>query len=308
MRFSVLLLALVSSSYAGAQYYIYATTWDTIHAGTDSDIYIKIHGMKGSTAWYLMDLSLDDFTRGDTDFYNFYRNEDVGDIQCAELHTGGSDQLLVYKLQIGSTTCGWKTIYNKRGQWLSRDSSEGITQDKWCINDCALDLPIRTGSWYLARTDFDLSRAKIDVLSPRVLDSRTMDATNSPQDTETEYFASGTAYDTMTFSHNGGVYISGGITFSANSIKISGSSVVVDGSTSSQFQYSVPLQKSDTESSWFGCRAPAGKKVTCSAVLEKSQVRVPFTQTWQQGSCTWVVAGDFTKVWDSKLVQKIQEI
>jgi len=309
LRLTVLLLGLFSYVSANAYYYLYATTWDAGDAGTDSDIYIKIHGMKGETAWFLMDLSgTNDFTRGDTDYYGFWRNEDVGDIMCVTMHTGGSDALLLYKLRIRSTSSGWKDIYNKRGQWLSRDSSEGIMQDKWCLNDCALDLPIRAGYWQLARTDFDLSNAKIQQLSPTVLDSHTMDATTSPQDIETEYFASGTASDSMTFSKTGGVLVLGSTTFTSHPIEISNSAAVIDTSASFQFQHSVPFRRTEPQSSWFGCRAPAGKKVQCSAVMERSQVRVPYTQTWQRGGCTWVVAGDYTRIWDSKLEQKIVEV
>jgi len=307
-----LLLSLVPCSQAGANYYIYATTWDRTHAGTDSDIYIKIHGMKGSTSWYEMDLSgTDDFTRGDTDYYSFWRSEDVGDILCVELHTGGSDALLVYRVRIKSSTSGWKNIYNKRGQWLSRDSDEGIRQDKWCLNDCALDLPMTQSSWQLARTDFELTGVKVEELSPTVLDSHVMDGTNSSQDIETEYFASGTAVDSMTFSKTGGVMVSSAMTFTSHPVKAANSSAVVDDSSSFQFQHSVPFRRSEAQSSWYGCRAPAGKKVRCSAVMERRQVRVPYTQTWESKSragCTWVVAGDFTRVWDSDLEQKIEEI
>ena len=307
MKFSVFLAALFSTCSAGANYYMYATTWDTTHAGTDSDIYVRIHGMRGTTSWYLCDLSLDDFTRGDTDYYQFYRNEDVGDIMCVEFHTGGEDMLLIHRVQIGSYSSGWHYIYNKRGQWLSRDSSEGVTQDKWCENDCAHDLPIRLGYWSLARTDFNLGAATISPLSPTVVDTHTMDATTSPQDIETEYFASVTAHDSMTFSKTGGVLVSG-VSFAANPVEVANSAAVVDAATSLQFQYSVPLQRSNIKSSWFGCRAPAGKKVQCTAEMVKMQVRVPFTQTWQRGSCTWVVSGEFNRVWDSKLEQKIVEV
>jgi len=311
LRLTVFLLALFARVSASAYYYVYATTWDRTNAGTDSEIYIRIHGMKGETSWYEMDLSgVNDFTRGDTDYYGFWRNEDVGDIMCVTMHTGGSDAALIYKIRLRSTSSGWKDIYNKKGQWLSRDSDEGITQDKWCVNDCALDLPIRPGFWQLARTDFDLSSAKIAQLSPTVLDSHTMDATTSPQDIETEYFASGTASDSMTFSKTGGVRVLGSTTFTSHPISTSNSSAVVDDSVSFQFQHDRPFRRSEPQSSWFGCRAPAGKKVRCSAVLERSEVQVPFTQTWQSrtGSCTWAVAGQFVRVWDSDLEQKIVEV
>ena len=305
----LLLLSLVARSSAGAHYSMYATTWDRTHAGSDSDIYVKIHGTKGTTAWYECDLSgTDDFTRGDTDYYRFWRNEDVGDIQCVTFHTGGSDALLVYRVQIKSTSSGWKTIFNKRGQWLSRDSDEGIREDKWCVNDCMLDLPIRNNVWRLSKTDFDLTNAKVDKLAPTVLDSHTMDATNSTQDIETEYFASGSAVDSMTFSKTGGMQVVSSTIFNSHPVKTVNSDAVVDDSATYQFQHSVPLQRTDSASSWFGCRAPAGKKVTCSAVMDKSQVRVPYTQTWKRGSCTWVVSGEFSRVWDGKLEQQIVEV
>ena len=306
----LLLLSLVARSSAGATYYMYATTWDRRHAGTDSDIYIMIHGTEGSTSWYECDLSgTDDFTRGDTDYYSFWRSEDVGDIQCVTLHTGGSDALLVHRVQIRSSSrTSWKTIYNKRGQWLSRDSDEGITQDKWCLNDCMLDLPIRTNVWSLAKNDFDLTNARVDKLTPTVLDSHTMDATNSTQDIETEYFASGTAVDSMKFSKTGGMQVRTNTIFNSHPVKTVNSTAVVDDSSSLQFQHSVTLQSTDSASSWFGCRAPAGKRVTCSAVMDKSQVRVPYTQTWQRGSCTWLVSGEFSRVWDGKLEQQIVEV
>jgi len=305
-------LSLVATCHGGAYYYMYATTWDATHAGSDSDIYMRVHGMKGSTSWFECDLSgTDDFTRGDTDYYRFYRSEDVGDILCVEFHTAGSDALLVYKVRIASSSSGWKTIYNKNRVWLSRDSDEGITQSKWCLNDCALDLPIHSSFWLLAKTDFDMSTAKVNELAPTILDSHTMDATNSTMDMETEYFASGTASDSMTFSITGGVVVSRSALFNANPITVVNSKAELDTSQTLQFQHSVPLKESETQSSWYGCRAPKGKKVKCSAVMDKTQVKVSYTQTWQSkrnAACTWAIAGQFSRIWDSKLEQRIEEL
>lgn len=294
---------------AGARYYVYATTWDRTHAGTDSDIYIRVHGMKGMTSWYEMDLSgTDDFTRGDTDYYSFWRNEDVGDIMCVEMHTGGSDALLVYKIKIKSTTCsGWKNIFNKKGQWLSRDRDEGITQDKWCLDDCAVDLPL-SKAWQLDSTSFELPKAEVSNLAPSILDSHVMDATNSSQDIETEYFASGYATKKIMFSKTAGVYVSGSLAFSSNVVEVQNGTAQVDDSTNVDFTLGVWHAEATGQSSWFGCRAPAGKKVRCSAQMDRVLIEAPFTQAWKRGKCVWTISGGFSRIEDGALYQHIEEI
>jgi len=95
--------------------------WSIVGEGTDSDVYIQLHGTHGSSGWKELDTRWDDFESGDDNTYYF--NAYIGAFKSAQMWCG-SDRWKCKHVLVKQTTgakfskwynCGW--IKNE-SKWL----------------------------------------------------------------------------------------------------------------------------------------------------------------------------------------------
>ena len=130
MMLLVQLISLCIGLTSATTYWVTVKTSNLVDSGTDSSIYVKILGEKGSVSSELELSDYNDFMSGDIDEYEL-NLEDVGRIKGAEMSTGGSDAFLFDWVNVRSssdTEHRFNYLYNVNKQWLSRDSDEGVSR------------------------------------------------------------------------------------------------------------------------------------------------------------------------------------
>ena len=309
MIFLLFLLPLCSST----KYKVRVKTKDVALAGTNDNISITIHGTLGSTSPYYLDLDWhNDFERGNLDTYTFYRYEDVGTIQCVTLKTDGTNEWLVDYVSvtkiIWNTPDVWSLMENLEGTPLTNDPMEYGTL-KLCEVPCYRNLPVDSDDWILEDMTYDTEQGIVHPTSTEKVGEITVDARDSSVSQQSSINLATTISDTLTFTHQQGITVSKGVTFTANVPKVASGSISISKTQSEHNSYTKSNTVSESVSFNFPCVAAAGRKVTCKAYQEQYQMEIPYDQVWRHKTqkCTYRVNGISVVDSDSNITMEVEE-
>ena len=295
------------------KYKVMVETKDVALAGTNDNIAITIHGTLGSTSPYYLDLDWhDDFEPGNKDFYEFFRYEDVGTILCVTLKTDGSDDWVVNYVGVTRSVPNrpenWFIIENKEETPLTNDPIEYGTL-KLCYFPCYRNLPVGSDDWILEDMTYDTEQGIVHPTSTEKVGEITVDARDSSVSQQSSINLATTISDTLTFTHEQGITVSRGVTFTANVPKFVSGSISISQTQSEHNSYTKSNTVTESVSFNFPCVAAAGKKVTCKAYQEQYQMEIPYDQVWRHKTqkCTYRVNGISVVDSDSNITMKVEE-
>lgn len=97
-------------------------------AGTDADVFVKLHGTLGTSSEYELDSPMDDFERGTTNYFVIEVNKNLGDLQKLSIRHNNKNKgpgmflndVTVHLL--GANPKTWKFPCNR---WLSKSDDDG---------------------------------------------------------------------------------------------------------------------------------------------------------------------------------------
>ena len=295
------------------KYKVMVETKDVALAGTNDNIAITIHGTLGSTSPYYLDLDWhDDFEPGNKDLYEFFRYEDVGTILCVTLETDGSDDWVVNYVgvtrSVPNSPENWFIIENKEETPLTNDPIEYGTL-KLCYFPCYRNLPVGSDDWILEDMTYDTEQGIVHPTSTEKVGEITVDARDSSVSQQSSINLATTISDTLTFTHEQGITVSRGVTFTANVPKFVSGSIYISQTESEHNSYTKSNTVTESVSFNFPCVAAAGKKVTCKAYQEQYQMEIPYDQVWRHKTqkCTYRVNGISVVDSDSNITMKVEE-
>ena len=309
MIFLLLLLPLCFSM----RYKVEVKTREETYAGTNDNIAITIHGTLGSTSPYYLDEDwYDDFEPGSVDSHEFYRYEDVGTILCVTLETDGTDDLILDYVYVTRSIRNmpdiWFLMQNKEETPLTNDPMQYKTL-KLCEDPCFRYLPVNSDIWILEDMKYDTKQGIVHPTRKEKVGEITVDARDSSVSQQSSINLATTISDTLTFTHQQGITVSRGVTFTANVPKVASGSISISQTQSEHNSYSKSNTVTESVSFNFPCVAAAGKKVTCKAYQEQYQMEIPYDQVWKHKTqkCTYRVNGISVVDSDSTISMEVEE-
>ena len=133
---------------AGSLYRITVETGDVRGAGTDANVFVTLHGSKGTMSDRLLESHPENFERGRTDVFTV-RTQDLGEIERIDLrhdNSGPSPAWYIERVSVGEDKlCGQNYVFLCQ-KWLGRGFKGGCSATFYPIPQLEGPTPIKVGS------------------------------------------------------------------------------------------------------------------------------------------------------------------
>jgi len=211
------------------------------------------------------------------------------------------------------------------GRYLSAQSDGSVDVDRtakgsweWftvvpqnCLNniECDCSKGINENDYELEVVEYHPGRGEVRAYTPERVGFQHIDNEDSSVEQSTQFAVSESVTETASFTHTAGASVTLGTSFEVGLPLVSKGQV--SASVTASYEFSAGTEKSETKtmSATYNCVAPAGKNVSCEALLFKYRMTVPYTMTWQHKRlpCTCKSQGVFTEVAASEMRMSVDE-
>jgi len=309
----LLLLLTLTTLTAGEDYTIQTHTTNCLSCRTnDIQLTATIVGedLREATTPYVLDSAGDDFRKGRTDTFPYSGLDAVGPITCIVLNAAGNDRWKFDWVQVKSASYpDYVRFENTEGVWMSSDTGEGYDTLRLCLSECDEDLPITTEYWELEEVVYEVAAEELMLYAPQNVGEQYINNEAGSTDQSTSFTVDESITETASYTHTAGVSVSVGTTFSCGIPAIVDGEVSTEVTASYEFEYGTEYSTTKTVSARYNCVAPAGRTVTCTALLLTGRLEVPYTQYWRHKrlDCVRESTGVFEEVAATSLRMEIEE-
>jgi len=175
-----------------------------------------------------------------------------------------------------------------------------IVHPQSCLNniECDCSKEINQNDYDLVGVVYDKTGGAVKAFRPEQVGYQHIDNSDGSTEQSTTFTVSEEVTETASFTHTAGASVTVGTEFSVGIPAIASGSVSVEVSVSYEFSYGTERSETKSMEAQYNCVAPAGKSVSCEALLFKYQLDVPYTQTWQHKRlpCTCQSKGVFREI------------
>jgi len=180
-----------------------------------------------------------------------------------------------------------------------------------CLN-CEIEIcekGIDTSNYDAESVVYHTTEGSVEAFPPEQVGFQHIENEGSSITQSTAFTVSETVTETASFTHTGGASITHGTEFSVGLPIMASGSVSLDVSVSYEFSAGEESSVEKQMTAIYNCAAPAGKTVTCKALLFKYQMTVPYTQTWRHKTlgCSCQTEGEFKEVAASEMKLTVDE-
>ncbi|XP_063690835.1 uncharacterized protein LOC134823337 [Bolinopsis microptera] len=309
------LLILVLQPLASAvlvNYHVAVKTSGCWFCGTGSDIYITFIGRDGKevAAPEPLDNYYNNFKSGGTDWFIVRNLPRIWYLKCIKLTISGDDKFKFEFVTVRQDVDAEDTKFiNRRDTWMSSNPEEGSSELRSCLSECDEYLPVRNSKWALEKVEYDLEAGKLIEYTPEKVGEQHIDNKQGSGEQSTSFMVEETVTETSYFSHSAYVSITMGTQFSAGVPFVSDGQIYMDVSAGYDYAWGEENSVENKMAATYNCVAPAGKVVTCRALLYKTRIEVPYIQVWKQKwrDCRQEVKGVFEEEAAVKLRLDITE-
>lgn len=169
-----------------------------------------------------------------------------------------------------------------------------------CLNNmyCNCSKEIVGDNYEMLNMDFHSSGGSVKSFSPERVGYQLIDNSQSSGDQSTTFTVSETVSEKSTFERTVGASVTVGTSFKCGVPMVGEGTISLDLSAKYEFTTGEEKVESKTMQAQYNCVAPAGKIVSCEALLFKYRLIVPYTQTWHHKRlpCSCQSEGIYTEI------------